>query len=86
MPTVEQYSQYGKPCVWPEPGDTAHDLMAKCREVGAIYHEDGPDDECFVVALRPTIGAELWTEAALTRGMQGKNYAEHRQWMERDRP
>jgi len=64
---VGRSTQYKCPAVFPEPGETADDIIRGCRKYGAIFREDGPDDECFVVAMRPNIGAELYTEAALRR-------------------
>lgn len=59
--------QYGTPCVSAIHEDSADAIIAFCRENGAIYHEDGPDDECFVVVLRPDIGPELYTEQSIRR-------------------
>ena len=64
--------QYGTPCViYNDPTETADDVIETCREIGAIFHEEGPDDECFVVELRRDIGPELWTEGALRRNKLG---------------
>ena len=59
--------QYATPCIALEEGEqiSADDLMEECREAGAIYYEEGPDDECFVVDIGRGVGAELWTERAL---------------------
>jgi hypothetical protein len=56
--------QYGTPAILPE-GLTADEVIAACRENGAIFYEDS--DECFVVILRPNVGAEIWTENALRK-------------------
>jgi hypothetical protein len=63
--------QYNTPCVVALWNESADRIIAHCRRMGAIFHEDGPDDECFVVVLRPDIGPELWTESALRRGRRG---------------
>lgn len=63
--------QYEKPCVIPF-GDSADKVIEHCRKMGAIYYEDGPDDECFVVVLRRDIGPELWTEDTLRRSIANK--------------
>lgn len=57
--------QYGKPCVVALQNESADMIIKYARKIGAIYHEDGPDDECFVVWLRKEIGPELWTEQSL---------------------
>ena len=44
---------------------TADELIEECRNIGAIFHEDGPDDELFVVDIGRGVGPELWTERAL---------------------
>ena len=65
--------QYQRPCIIiPEKGEryTADNVIAHARRMGAIYHEDGPDDEGFVVELRADVGAELWTEEALRRSFK----------------
>lgn len=64
----EGYSfQYDKPCLVLEQG---HDLSSAeiidvCRSLGAVFYEDGPDDECFVVDVARGVGPELWTPRAL---------------------
>jgi hypothetical protein len=58
-------AQYGCPAVVARQGMTADDIIKACRDIGAIFHEDGPDDECFVVEVRSEVGPELWTERAL---------------------
>lgn len=66
--------QYQRACAVAKREDgTGDELIAFCREIGAVY-EDGPDpeDECFVVTLRPEIGPELWTADALRKSMKGK--------------
>lgn len=57
--------QYRCSCVVVYPSDKAIDIIEHCRIMGAIYHEDGPDDECFCVVLRFNVGPEIYTEAAL---------------------
>ena len=59
--------QYNCPALFPDGGETADDIIRKCRDAGAIFFEDGPDDECFVVSLRSDIGPELWTESAIRK-------------------
>jgi hypothetical protein len=71
--SIEAHSQYGTPCVWPEDGQTAQELIAECLRVGAVYREDGPDDIAYVVALRPDVGAELWSEHALIYSLKRKH-------------
>lgn len=61
--------QYGCPCVVVFPNDCADTVIAHCRHMGAIYREDGPDDECFCVVLRFDVGPELYTESALRRSI-----------------
>ncbi len=64
----QQYSpQYETAALVPDGTLSPDELMDECREIGAIYSEEGPDDECFVIVLRPEIGPELWTESALRR-------------------
>jgi hypothetical protein len=59
--------QYGVPCVVAEAGDTADDILEWCSEEGAVLdHGDGDE---FVVELRPDIGPELYTEAAIRRSL-----------------
>jgi hypothetical protein len=65
--TIGYSDQYKTPVVFPDGGETADDIIRLCRSSGAIFHEDGPDDECFVVALRPKSGPELWTEISLRK-------------------
>lgn len=62
---TEWSDQYRTPSVIAEEGMSGHDIIAECRRVGAVYYEDGPDDECFVVTMRPNIGPEIWTKRAL---------------------
>jgi len=57
--------QYGTPCVGSLNNEPADEIIAYCRKIGAIFHEDGPDDECFVVWMRKEVGPELWTERSL---------------------
>lgn len=57
--------QYGVPCVVALQNEGADTIIKYAREIGAIFHEEGPDDECFVVWLRKDIGPELWTERSL---------------------
>jgi len=64
--------QYQKPCVVVFPSDTAQQIIDHCRAVGAIYREDGPEDECFVVVLRHDIGPELYTEEAVRRSAHAR--------------
>lgn len=72
MSVKQQFStQYKTAAVVPDGKWSADDLMDECRRIGAVYYEDGPDDECFVVVLRPHIGPELWTESALRRSALG---------------
>lgn len=63
--------QYGTPALIVEPDDalSSQEIMDRCREIGATYYEDGPDDECFVVTLRPEVGPELWTPRSLARSI-----------------
>lgn len=71
MNMKQQYStQYETAAIVPSDPFSPDDLMDECRRVGAIYYEDGLDDECFVVVLRPDIGPELWTESALRRAAE----------------
>lgn len=65
--TIGYSEQYKTPAIFPDGGETADQIIQMCRSEGAIFYEDGPDDECFVVALRPKIGPELFTEGALRR-------------------
>lgn len=71
-------AQYDKPALIVEDGDdlTVQQIMDRCREIGAVYYEDGPEDECFVVTLRPNVGPELWTPRALTRSIVGRKLKE----------
>ena len=62
---TEYSRQYQCPSVIPDGAATYEDIVEACRDQGAIYYEDGPEDECFVVTLRPNIGPELWTPRAL---------------------
>lgn len=59
--------QYDTACVGLQRGNmpTADELIEECRLVGAIFYEDGPDDECFVVDFDRGVGPELYTERAL---------------------
>ena len=59
--------QYNTPCALLKKGDTvnAQDLIEFCRNIGAVYYEDGPDDECFVVDVDRGVGPEIYTESAL---------------------
>lgn len=50
-------------------------LIERCRDVGAIYYEDGPVDECFVVDVGRGVGPELWTERALRGSWRAKETA-----------
>jgi hypothetical protein len=61
--------QYRVPCVVALWRNSADDVIDHCRDMGAIFHEDGADDECFVVVLRRDVGPELWTEQALRRSL-----------------
>lgn len=65
--TIGRSAQYGTAAIFPDGGETADDIIRMCREAGAIVEEDG---ECFVVALRPRIGPELWTETALRKSFR----------------
>lgn len=62
---VGKSEEYQCPVIFPEEGDDVEQIIKACREEGAIFHEEGPSDELFVVQLRPNIGPELWTERAL---------------------
>lgn len=61
--------QYNVRCIKLQPGAkfSSDDLITECRKVGAIFCEDGPTDECFVVDLGRGVGPEIWTENALRR-------------------
>lgn len=66
----QRYSaQYGTACVVVdrENPPNANELITRCREVGATFYEDGPDDECFVVDTARGVGPELYTSNALKR-------------------
>lgn len=60
-------AQYGTPCIIVSKPDlpSADDLIEFCRENSAIFYEDGPDDECFVVDIGRGVGPEIWTARAL---------------------
>lgn len=64
--------QYGTRAIYIRDDDTpdASDVIARCREIGAIYHED---TERFVVSLRSDIGPELWTERALRQSLDKRS-------------
>lgn len=64
-------AQYNKPCIVATTEDSADAIIAACREEGAIYYKDGPDDECFVVELREHVGPELFTHCSLDRTCGG---------------
>lgn len=66
----EWSSQFQRVSAIPLPGETPERLMARCRKIGATFFEDGPDDECFVVTLRPDVGPEVWTPRALGESMK----------------
>lgn len=52
--------------------ETNFDAVAEeCRRVGAVFYEDGPDDECFVVVLRE-VGPELYTPRALEGSLRSR--------------
>jgi hypothetical protein len=65
-----QYSdQYRTSCVVPCNEKDPDKIIKHCRTMGALFYEDGPNDECFVVVLRPEIGPELYTEKALRQSL-----------------
>lgn len=66
MSTTTFANQYGLPCVIPEPGDTAADVISHCRSTGAVRRIDGIE---YVVRLRDDVGPELWTEDSLRRSL-----------------
>lgn len=68
MHTVDS-EQYGCACVVVFPGDAGNKVIEHCRNMGAIYREDGATDECFCVVLRFDVGPELYTETALRRSL-----------------
>lgn len=71
--TDREYSyQFQRMSVVPLKGETANEIIDRCREIGAVYYEDGPDDECFVVNMRPQIGPEIWTASALQRSFTAR--------------
>ncbi|MGI9297061.1 MAG: hypothetical protein ACR2QC_04085 [Gammaproteobacteria bacterium] len=64
----EGYSwQYKTPCLLLEEEDmpSSQEIINQCRDIGAIFYEDGPGDECFVVDVARGVGPELWTPRAL---------------------
>jgi hypothetical protein len=61
--------QWNIPCVIPQPGETADDVMQRCQEAGAIYTGEGEEDFC--VMLRPDVGPEIYSESALRRSLKG---------------
>lgn len=67
-------TQYGTLCLVLAQGEALEPdiIIEECRELGAIFYEDGPDDECFVVDIGRGVGPELWTENALRRSVQAR--------------
>lgn len=68
MSTTTFSRQYGLPCVIPEPGDTAADILSHCCSTGAVRRLDGVE---YVVQLRD-VGPELWTEGSLRLSLEGR--------------
>ena len=63
---ISTSGQYGVPCIKiDQPGPSAEEVITACRDHGAVFYEDGPDDECFVVDIGRGVGPELYTERAL---------------------
>jgi hypothetical protein len=54
--------QYQIKCYVVEDGDTAQQIIDRCREAGAVRRVDGEE---FCLDIRPDAGPELWTEDAL---------------------
>lgn len=71
---IEMAEQYGVPCVVLDGTEAASEVICFARESEAIYYEDGPDDECFVVQL-PGRPQELYTENALRRSLEHRAQA-----------
>lgn len=66
-------TQYETRCLVPDEGEhDADDIIERCRSIGAVFYEDGPDDECFVVTLRRDVGPGLWSESALRRTFKSR--------------
>ena len=68
-------TQYDTPCLELPQGQSLDPdvVIEECREMGAIFYEDGPDDECFVVDVGRGVGPELWTECALRRTIRARS-------------
>lgn len=67
MTSIIFAEQYGTACCVPYADETADELIERCQMEGAVFYEDGPADECYVVQLRPDVGPEIWTAAALRK-------------------
>lgn len=65
---VEFAEQYSVPCVAIDGTETADEVIRHARESEAVYYEDGPDDECFVIQF-PDRPQELYTGEALRRSL-----------------
>lgn len=63
---VDEAGQWQIPCIVLEEGDTADAVIKRCRQVGAVTHDDG---EQFCVFIRERVGPEMWTESALRRAL-----------------
>lgn len=84
---IWEYSrQFKCQCAIPQQDETADAIIRRCLEVQAVVYEpydpDGLIDEdevdrepLFVVQLRPDVGPEVWTEAALRTSMEPKKEA-----------
>lgn len=59
--------QWNIPCLIPYENETGDELIERAQMEGAVFYEDGPDDECYCIQLRPDVGPEIWTSTALKR-------------------
>jgi len=67
---IEGYAdQYETSCAVLKKGDLvdAEALIEFCQNIGAVYYEDDPDDECYVVDVGRGVGPEIFTGSALRR-------------------
>lgn len=63
---VVHSEQFNIPCVVPDAGESADEVIEACLDQGALLDTD-PDGREFCIQFRDDVGPELWTESAVRR-------------------